>query len=78
MPGHRGDRVAVVGGGPSGVGEVFLTAAAMLDGARVPGLWVVLTGCDPEPNTERGDCADGSCAFNALALALVAGHMDRQ
>jgi hypothetical protein len=67
-----------VGGGPSGVGEALLAAAAMLDGARVPGLWVVLTGCNPEPNTERGDRADGTCAFNALALALVAGSADRQ
>jgi hypothetical protein len=67
-----------VGGGPSGVGEALLTAAAMLDGTRVPGLWVVLTGCDPEPNSEIGDGPDGASAFNALALALVAGRADRQ
>jgi hypothetical protein len=67
-----------IGGGPSGVGEALLTAAGMLDGANVPGLWVVLTGCNPEPNTEVGDGPDGATAFNALALALVAARADRQ
>jgi hypothetical protein len=67
-----------VGGGPSGVSEALLTAAAMLDGPRLPGLWVVLTGCDPEPNIEIGDVLDGACACNALAFALVAGRADSQ
>jgi hypothetical protein len=63
-----------VGGGPSGVGEALLTAAAMLEGARLPGLWVVLTGFDPEPDTraESGSGVEGRCI--SVALALVAAQ----
>jgi hypothetical protein len=66
-----------VGGGPSGAGEALLIAAAMLDGARLPGLWVVMTGFDPEPDTRTAEASD-ACRCNALALALVAARTDRQ
>jgi hypothetical protein len=67
-----------VGGGPSGVSEALFAAAAMLDGDRVPGLWLILTGCQPEPTTEMGDGLEGASGCNALALALIAGRVDRQ
>lgn len=66
-----------VGGGPSGVSEALLTAAAMLEGARLPGLWVVMTGFDPEPDT-RATQAGVSWRCSALALALVAARTDWQ
>jgi hypothetical protein len=66
-----------VGGGPSGVSEALLTAAAMLEGVRVPGLWVVMTGFDPEPDT-RAIQAGVACRCSALALALVAARPDWQ
>jgi hypothetical protein len=67
-----------VGGGPSGVSESFLAAAALLEGARLPGLWVVLTGCDPEPNTEAAGGPDRASVCNALAFALVAARPNGQ
>jgi hypothetical protein len=67
-----------VGGGPNGVQEALLAAAAMLEGARLPGLWVVLTGFDPEPDTRAKQAADQTSRCNALALALVAARPDWQ
>jgi hypothetical protein len=66
-----------IGGGPSGVGEALLTAAAMLGGARPPGLWVVMTGFDPEPDT-RASPGSAKSRCNALAFALVAARPDWQ
>jgi len=66
-----------VGGGPSGVSEALLTAAAMLGDARLPGLWVVMTGFNPEPDT-RAIKTDVACRCSALALALVAARPDWQ
>ncbi len=66
-----------VGGGPSGVSEALLTAAAMLGEARLPGLWVVMTGFDPEPDT-RAIQTGVACRCSALALALAAARPDWQ
>jgi hypothetical protein len=63
-----------VGGGPGGLLEVLRITTAMLHGDRLPGLWVVLTGWDPEP------IPDGSCVPSAethclgVALALTAAR----
>jgi len=59
-----------VGGGPTGVAETMRAAAGLLAGDRLPGLWVVLTGCNPEPDTERCIGPDLSLT-NALAIALT-------
>jgi hypothetical protein len=60
-----------VGGGPGAAAEVLLAATAMLVGECVPGVWVVMSGWDPEPVPERnGQAAASVCA--AVALALVA------
>jgi hypothetical protein len=37
-----------VGGGPDSAAEALLAAAAMLADDRLPGVWVVVTGYDPE------------------------------
>src|SRR5262249_45288587 len=41
-----------VGGGPTGAAEIFMAAAALLADNKRPGLWVILTGFDPEPQLE--------------------------
>jgi hypothetical protein len=38
-----------VGGGVQAAGECIVAAAAMLCDGQAPGVWVVLTGLDPEP-----------------------------
>lgn len=65
-----------IGGGPHSAGEAFLTAAALLAEERVSGVWVVLTGWDPEPIPEgstnhaapRSPAAPSICTAVALAL----------
>src|SRR5205823_2855913 len=42
-----------VGGGPGSGAEAFLAATALLSAGQVPGVWVVLTGWDPEYSGER-------------------------
>jgi hypothetical protein len=63
-----------VGGGPSCLLEVLRTGTAMLHGDRLPGVWVVLTGWDPEPipNGKGGGPENGHCV--GLALALTAAR----
>jgi hypothetical protein len=62
-----------VGGGPGGAVEVLLAAAAMLEGKKLPGVWVVLTCLDPEkPPEESGRPAPGTqCVGLALALTPI-------
>ena len=60
------------GGGPGGAADALLTAAAMLHGGRLPGVWVVLTGWEPEPITDRqGKLLNADSVCNAVALALM-------
>jgi hypothetical protein len=60
-----------VGGGPGGTVEVLLAAMALLEGKRLPGVWMVLTCLDPEsPPDEAGNMAPGTQAVG-LALALT-------
>jgi hypothetical protein len=60
-----------VGGGPRGASEVMLAAAALLQGQRLPGVWVILTCLDPElPPDEGGRATPGTQAVG-LALALT-------
>src|SRR5262249_9693054 len=65
-----------VGGGPNSAAEVLLAAAAMLADRKVPGVWVVLTGWDPElvPENPLAPVPDGAAAIpecGAVALALA-------
>src|SRR5262249_6770324 len=66
-----------VGGGPDSAAEGLLAAAALVAEQRVPGVWLVLTGWDPEPVLDSPGMpspnghpreADSSCLAAALAL----------
>jgi hypothetical protein len=66
-----------VGGGPGSWSEGFLTAAALVGEAGAPGVWLVLTGWEPEqaPNL-AGLPVHPSAVCGAVALALVGSHPD--
>ncbi len=61
------------GGGPGGAADALLTAAALLHGGGLPGVWVVLTGWEPEPATDQNaQVITPDCVCHAAALGLVA------
>ena len=60
-----------VGGGPGGAVEVLLAAAALLEGKKLPGVWVVLTCLDPEKAPEEGGRPAPGTRCVGLALALT-------
>jgi len=63
-----------VGGGSDGAAEAILAASALLVDGDLPGLWVVLTGFDPESvpaDPAPGKATSGSADCVAVALALV-------
>src|SRR5262249_31560396 len=62
-----------VGGGAGGALEALRTAAGMVHGDRLPGVWVVLTAWDPEPAADGtgAPSGDGCCVGLALALTAV-------
>jgi len=60
-----------IGGGPKAAAEAFLVAATLLSDNTLPGLWVVLSGHEPEclPNMEKvGNLPASTCLAAALAL----------
>ncbi|HYV39429.1 MAG TPA: hypothetical protein VE988_27315 [Gemmataceae bacterium] len=61
-----------VGGGIDGAAEALLAASALLANDELPGLWVVLTGYDPElvPGDPLDNAAQPSAA-NCMAVALA-------
>ncbi len=68
-----------VGGGPDGISEAFLTAFTLINTDDIPGLWLLLTGSDPEPTLdEQGQTvAPGVCEAIALALTRPQGKGTR-
>jgi hypothetical protein len=60
-----------VGGGPEGAGEGLLAALALTSRGEVPGVWIVLTGWDPELVPLANGSADPKPVCGAVALALV-------
>lgn len=68
-----------VGGGPGGAIEALLSAMALLERKRLPGVWVVLTCLDPElPPDALGQPVPGSQAIGlALALTPAKQHTGR-
>lgn len=56
-----------IGGGPNAPGELLLNALALLEGQRLPGLWVVATEFQPDPAPQP---APGSMVLG-LAMGLV-------
>ena len=67
-----------IGGGPNAVAEALLVAATLLSDDTLPGLWVVLSGHEPESiPTATGAGAQSTGLAAALALTPVgqkAGH----
>jgi hypothetical protein len=61
-----------VGGGPTAAGECLLTAAALLGTRPLPGVWVVLTGWDPEPVPDADGKFTTPSVCTGVALALTA------
>jgi hypothetical protein len=66
-----------VGGGTDGAAETLLAAAALLAGGTVRGVWVLLTGFDPEvvpiyPFSSDSPAPASDCV--AVALALRPAH----
>jgi hypothetical protein len=68
-----------VSGAPHAADEGLLTAAALLAGRGVPGVWLILTGHDPEflpeppsaPNPSENGRSHVAVPLGVLALALV-------
>jgi hypothetical protein len=60
-----------IGGGPEAVAEGLTAALTFLSSCPVPGLWLVLTGWDPEPvpDGRGGSLTKSVCRGVALALA---------
>ncbi len=61
-----------VGGGRASVIDGLLCAAAMLTGGTVPGVWLVMTGWQPELAVDRqGNPTTPDATCQGVALALV-------
>lgn len=61
------------GGGPKALPEGAMTALALLDERRAPGLWLALSQWDPEPIPQKNGriATDARCHAVVLALAPV-------
>jgi hypothetical protein len=59
-----------IGGGPNAAAEALLTAATLISEDNLPGLWVVMTGHEPEclPSVEY---PDAQLATDCLAAAIA-------
>jgi hypothetical protein len=61
-----------VGGGPDGAAEALLAAGALLADQQLPGVWVLLTGFDPElVPTDPADASIAQPATECVAVALA-------
>jgi hypothetical protein len=65
-----------VGGGPGSWSEAFLTAAALVGDSRVPGVWLVLTGWEPEQAPDAAGAGNPAVVCGAVALALASARPD--
>jgi len=59
------------GGGPGGAEEALLTATTLLQGGSLRGVWLVLTGWDPEPVPDAKGAPPAGVVCAGLALALT-------
>jgi hypothetical protein len=59
------------GGGPGSAAEGLLLALSFLEEGQVPGVWVVLTECDPEPLPDETGQPTAPATCHGVALALV-------
>jgi hypothetical protein len=62
------------GGGPGGAVEALLAGAVLVEGNRLPGVWVVLTGWDPELIPDQSGRPTTTSVCRAVALALQAAR----
>jgi hypothetical protein len=66
-----------VGGGPHSAAETLLVASALITDGQLPGLWVVVSGWDPEPILEQPNMPSvngfgpAHSVYRAAALALT-------
>jgi hypothetical protein len=60
-----------VGGGPDSESEGLLAAAALLSQRKLPGVWLVLTGWDPEPVADADGRNRLASVCTGVALALT-------
>jgi hypothetical protein len=60
-----------VGGGPQAMAEGLTAALTFLDGGMVNGLWLVITGWDPEPVPDGAGSTATDSVCHGLAMALV-------
>jgi hypothetical protein len=65
-----------VGGGGSAAAEGLLAALTLLQEHRLPGLWLILSECDPEPRPDRQGNNTIPIICHALALAFVPVSQD--
>jgi hypothetical protein len=65
-----------VGGGLTGATEVLIAAVSMLEGLRLPGLWVVWTALEPEGELDLAGHGDPTTECRALAIALAPASSD--
>jgi hypothetical protein len=63
-----------VGGGPEALAEGFAAAAGFLGCGMVPGLWLVLTGWDPEAAPDGHGSITNEAVCRGVALALAPGN----
>jgi hypothetical protein len=59
------------GGGPGSAAEGLLLALSFLEEGQVPGVWMVLTECDPEPLPDEAGQPTAPATCHGIALALV-------
>jgi hypothetical protein len=62
------------GGGPSSALEALLAAAALLEGSQLPGVWVILSGWEPELIPDEQGNPTTPCVCKAVALVLRAAQ----
>jgi hypothetical protein len=77
--GNRGPCFGV-GAGPGGCAEAAQTAATFLDRESVPGVWLVMTGWDPEPVLDEQNKLQADVVCHGLALGLTpaaSSHLPR-
>jgi hypothetical protein len=67
-----------VGGNAGAVVEGLLTALAVLDEGRLPGLWLILSECEPEPIPNREGASVVPVVCRALALAFRPAAAERE
>jgi hypothetical protein len=65
-----------VSGGPGNVAEGLLAALVIMETARLPGLWLVVSGWDPEPAPDDNGQTLVGAVCRAAALALQPAHAD--